>query len=195
MALARALAVEPDVLLLDEPLGALDLNLRRTMQEELKAIQRRVGATFVHVTHDQEEAMAIADRIVVMNNGLIEDEGPAERVYRRPKSRFAAAFLGEMNFVPAQARDGRLVTPLGDLGATEASGAVTLGIRPAHLRPGVGVPVEAVVREHMFQGIHRRVRVEAGGLDLLAHLPLGVEAAPGDHLTLAVDTAEIVVLP
>jgi spermidine/putrescine transport system ATP-binding protein len=195
VALARALAVEPDVLLLDEPLGALDLNLRRTMQEELKAIQRRVGATFVHVTHDQEEAMAIADRIVVMNKGLIEDEGPPERVYRRPKSRFAAAFLGEMNFVPAEGRAGRLATPLGDLGPTDASGAVTIGLRPAHLRPGVGVPVEAVVHEVMFQGIHRRIRVDAGGLDLLAHLPLGVEAAPGDRVMLAVDTAEVVVLP
>jgi spermidine/putrescine transport system ATP-binding protein len=195
VALARALAVEPDVLLLDEPLGALDLNLRRTMQEELKAIQRRVGATFVHVTHDQEEAMAIADRIVVMNKGLIEDEGPPERIYRRPKSRFAAAFLGEMNFVPAEGRAGRLATPLGDLGPTDALGAVTIGLRPAHLRPGVGVPVEAVVHEVMFQGIHRRIRVDAGGLDLLAHLPLGVEAAPGDQVTLAVETAEIVVLP
>jgi spermidine/putrescine transport system ATP-binding protein len=195
VALARALAVEPDVLLLDEPLGALDLNLRRQMQEELKAIQRRVGATFVHVTHDQEEAMAIADRIVVMNKGLIEDEGAPERVYRRPKSRFAAAFLGEMNFVPAEIRGGRCMTALGDLGPAEAAGAVTLGIRPAHLRPGVGVPVEAVVREVMFQGIHRRIRVEAGGLELLAHLPLGIEAAPGHRVTLAVDTAEIVVLP
>jgi hypothetical protein len=87
------------------------------------------------------------------------------------------------------------VTPLGDLGPTDATATVTIGLRPAHLRPGVGVPVEAVVREVMFQGIHRRVRVEAGGLDLLAHLPLGVEAAPGDRVTLAVDTAEIVVLP
>lgn len=75
VALARALAVDPDVLLLDEPLGALDLKLRRQMQDELKAIQRKVGTTFVHVTHDQEEAMAIADRIVVMNQGRVEDFG------------------------------------------------------------------------------------------------------------------------
>jgi spermidine/putrescine transport system ATP-binding protein len=88
VALARALAIEPDVLLLDEPLGALDLNLRRVMQEELKSIQRRVGSTFVHVTHDQEEAMAIADRIVVMNHGRIEDQGPpsGSTVARRPDS-------------------------------------------------------------------------------------------------------------
>jgi len=196
VAWARALAVEPDVLLLDEPLGALDLKLRRAMQDELKAIQRRVGTTFVHVTHDQEEAMAIADRIVVMNRGVIEDQGPPERVYRQPKSRFAAAFLGEMNFLPGTVRDGRLITPLGDLGAAEgAAGAVTLGLRPASLRPGAGVPVQAELREVMFQGIHRRARVSAGGLDLLAHLPLEMTAAAGDRVMLAVDPAGIVVLP
>ena len=95
VALARALVVEPAVLLLDEPLGALDLKLRRQMQDELKAIQKRVGTAFVHVTHDQEEAMALADHCVVMNHGRIEDEGPPERVYARPASRFSAAFMGE----------------------------------------------------------------------------------------------------
>jgi spermidine/putrescine transport system ATP-binding protein len=195
VALARALAVEPDVLLLDEPLGALDLNLRRSMQVELKSIQRRVGATFVHVTHDQEEAMAIADRIVVMNRGRIEDEGSPERVYRHPRTRFAAGFLGEMNFVPGQVSDGRIVTPLGDLGQSgRAAGAVTVGIRPAHLRPGPGAQIAARVVDVMFHGIHRRVRVSAGGLDLLAHLPLGMQAQPGEDVMLAVDTAEIVVL-
>ena len=92
VALARALVVEPAVLLLDEPLGALDLKLRRQMQDELKAIQRRVGTTFVHVTHDQEEAMALADLCVVMNRGRIEDSGPPDRVYLRPRSRFTATF-------------------------------------------------------------------------------------------------------
>ena len=90
VALARALVVEPAVLLLDEPLGALDLKLRRQMQDELKAIQKRVGTAFVHVTHDQEEAMALADHCVVMNDGRIEDEGPPERVYARPATRFSA---------------------------------------------------------------------------------------------------------
>jgi spermidine/putrescine transport system ATP-binding protein len=197
VALARALAVEPDVLLLDEPLGALDLNLRRAMQEELKAIQRRVGATFVHVTHDQEEAMAIADRIVVMNKGLIEDQGPPERVYRRPASRFGAAFLGEMNFVPVRIEAGRYLSPLGDLGPALAPAAAeaTLCLRPAHLRPGSGVPLRATVTETMFQGLHRRVRVSAGGIDLLAHLPLGLEARPGDTVDLAIDMSEATILP
>jgi spermidine/putrescine transport system ATP-binding protein len=96
VALARAIAVEPKVLLLDEPLGALDLALRRQMQEELVRIQKRLGTTFVHVTHDQEEAMSIADRVVVMNRGRVEDVGPPSRVYLRPASLFTAAFMGEM---------------------------------------------------------------------------------------------------
>jgi spermidine/putrescine transport system ATP-binding protein len=104
VALARALAVDPDVLLLDEPLGALDLKLRRQMQDELKAIQKRVGTTFVHVTHDQEEAMAIADRIVVMNQGKVEDFGSPSEIYMRPKSLFSAGFMGEVNFLDGKVK-------------------------------------------------------------------------------------------
>jgi spermidine/putrescine transport system ATP-binding protein len=196
VALARALAVEPQVLLLDEPLGALDLSLRRSMQAELRAIQRRVGATFVHVTHDQDEAMAIADRIVVMNRGRIEDEGPPERVYRAPRSRFAAGFLGEMSFLPAVAQGGVWVTAAGPLAlATAAEGTrATLGIRPEHVAPGGSLP--ARVTESIFHGAHRRVRVVTdGGVDLLALLPVGMDASPGDRLALAVDPAHLTVLP
>src|SRR4029079_12728893 len=100
VALARALVVEPSVLLLDEPLGALDLKLRRQMQDELKALQRRVGTAFIHVTHDQEEAMALGDICVVMNQGRIEDSGPPDRVYSRPATRFSAAFMGENTLLP-----------------------------------------------------------------------------------------------
>lgn len=195
VALARALAVDPDVLLLDEPLGALDLNLRRAMQEELKSIQRRVGATFVHVTHDQEEAMAIADRIVVMNGGCIEDEGPPERVYRAPATRFAAAFLGEMNFIPGIGGPDGIVTALGTL-PLDAPGPVTLCVRPDHLRPGPGHPaVEAEIVETVFQGGHRRVRVRLGGLSLLAHVPVGTPVAPGDKIRLSIDPAHVTHLP
>ena len=102
VALARAIAVEPKVLLLDEPLGALDLALRRQMQEELVRIQKSVGTTFVHVTHDQEEAMSIADRIVVMNKGRIEDMGPPSRIYLRPATLFAATFMGESNILAGE---------------------------------------------------------------------------------------------
>ena len=198
VALARALAVKPDVLLLDEPLGALDLALRRAMQGELKSIQAAVGATFVHVTHDQEEAMAIADRIVVMNRGLIEDQGQPERVYRAPRTRFAAAFLGEMSFLPATVTGGRYHTPLGTLGPADApeGTTLTLGVRPEHVAPGDGIP--ARVLETTFQGAHRRIRaapLAAPGSELLAQLPLGLDAAPGDTLSLAIDQSHLVPLP
>ncbi len=129
VALARALVVEPQVLLLDEPLGALDLGLRRQMQQELKAIQRRVGTTFIHVTHDQEEAMAIADLVVVMNKGQIVDHGAPRQVYLRPRSLFSAAFLGEINRIPGQGRGDRFETSLGSL-PLPLFGAQTLCIRP-----------------------------------------------------------------
>ncbi|MBX6321379.1 MAG: ABC transporter ATP-binding protein, partial [Rhodospirillaceae bacterium] len=148
VALARALAVEPAVLLLDEPLGALDLALRRQMQDELKAIQRRLGTTFVHVTHDQEEAMSIADQICLLNHGRIEDLGPPERVYLRPASLFAATFMGESNIIEGRvaAAAGREVlaeTPLGRLplpGGGAPGETVRLSLRPERIIPG---PAEA----------------------------------------------------
>jgi spermidine/putrescine transport system ATP-binding protein len=102
VALARALVVEPQLLLLDEPLGALDMKLRRQMQDELKALQQRVGTAFVHVTHDQEEAMALADQVVVMNKGRIEDLGTPEKVYANPSTAFSAGFMGESTLVPSE---------------------------------------------------------------------------------------------
>jgi spermidine/putrescine transport system ATP-binding protein len=98
VALARALVNEPAVLLLDEPLAALDLKLRRAMQVELKALQERVGIAFLYVTHDQEEALALSDRIAVMNRGRILQEGTPEEIYERPRSRFVADFIGQTNF-------------------------------------------------------------------------------------------------
>jgi len=99
VALARALVLEPDVLLLDEPLSALDPQLRKQVRAELKDLQRRVGVTFLFITHDQEEAMSMSDRIAVMNRGSVEQVGTPEEVYRRPKTRFVASFLGAMNWI------------------------------------------------------------------------------------------------
>ena len=109
VALARAIVVEPAVLLLDEPLGALDLKIRQQMQEELVQLQRRIETTFVHVTHDQEEAMNIGDVVVVINEGRIEDVGPPERVYLKPASLFTARFMGDSN-IPDR-KTGRLRRP------------------------------------------------------------------------------------
>ena len=102
IALARAIVIEPDVLLLDEPLSALDANLREEMRTELKTIQREVGITSIFVTHDQEEALAMSDRVVVMNKGVIEQQGSPEDVYRRPETRFVATFLGQSNLLPGR---------------------------------------------------------------------------------------------
>ena len=112
VALARAIVIEPDVLLLDEPLSALDANLREDMRVELKTIQRALGITTVFVTHDQEEALAISDRVVVMNRGRIEQEGTPESVYRRPESRFVADFLGRPNILAAEVLEARETSAL-----------------------------------------------------------------------------------
>ncbi len=146
VALARALVNEPRVLLLDEPLGALDLKLRKQMQVELKRIQREVGVTFLYVTHDQEEALAMSDRLAVMNLGKIEQIGVPEEVYDRPATEFVAAFLGASNLLPGEIRgsDGVLTTiALDDAGEVRVPaervprGAVRVkvGVRPEKLQP------------------------------------------------------------
>ncbi|WP_137392465.1 ABC transporter ATP-binding protein [Rhodoligotrophos defluvii] len=140
IALARAIVIEPDVLLLDEPLSALDANLREEMRTELKLIQREVGITTIFVTHDQEEALAMSDRIVVMNHGVVEQEGPPEEVYRRPASRFVASFLGQSNLL-----GGRINGVNGSVAQVELDGGPQLTVQAP---PGVapGLPVTVVVR-------------------------------------------------
>src|SRR5215475_3750615 len=123
IALARAIVIEPDVLLLDEPLSALDANLREEMRTELKIIQREVGITTIFVTHDQEEALSLSDRIVVMNHGLIEQNGTPEEVYRAPASRFVASFLGQSNLLTgtiAATQDGKAKITLDNGASIEA---------------------------------------------------------------------------
>ncbi len=182
VALARALAVDPDVLLLDEPLGALDLKLRRQMQDELKSIQRRVGTTFVHVTHDQDEAMAIADVIVVINAGRIEDQGPPQQIYLHPRSLFSAGFMGEMNRIPSTATAGGIDTPLGPL-PIAGHGHQILCLRPEN----IGLTGEialgpARLIEAAFFGSHHRAHfapLAAPDLRLIAHLPPNTAPEPG----------------
>jgi spermidine/putrescine transport system ATP-binding protein len=176
VALARALAVDPQVLLLDEPLGALDLKLRRQMQDELKSIQRRVGTTFIHVTHDQEEAMAIADRIVVMNQGRIEDVGPPQDIYLRPKSLFSAGFMGEINLIPATPTTAGIETPLGPLSVAAASkNPQTLCLRPENIGLAGDLALgPARLTDVAFFGTHHRCHftpLAAPGMTLIAHLP------------------------
>lgn len=190
VALARALIVEPAVLLLDEPLGALDLKLRRQMQDELKAIQKRVGTAFIHVTHDQEEAMALADHLVVMNHGRIEDQGTPERVYARPATRFTATFMGESTIVPGSVAGGMIETPLGCFPADEDARHVA--IRPEHV--SLGGSISATVTDVVYQGSFKRVTARVGGIDLLARLPAGTAIAPGQQVMLAVDAPHAIVV-
>ncbi|MGA1678557.1 MAG: ABC transporter ATP-binding protein [Candidatus Nanopelagicales bacterium] len=144
VAVARALINKPDVLLLDEPLGALDLKLRRQMQLELKWIQKDVGTTFVHVTHDQEEAMTMADTVAVMNEGRIEQMGSPVEIYENPKTAFVANFLGQSNLFTGTVKgvDGDLVAvdvngltlyvPKGKTNIT--SGKIVIGVRPEKIK-------------------------------------------------------------
>jgi len=143
VALARALVNRPDVLLLDEPLGALDLRLRRQMQLELKRIQSEVGITFIHVTHDQEEAMTMADTVAVMNEGRLHQAGAPEALYERPATAFVAGFLGTSNLLTgtvvgptAIELDERtqVTVPAERLGGR--SGRIAVGIRPERIRMG-----------------------------------------------------------
>ena len=142
VALARALVNEPRVLLLDEPLGALDLKLREAMQDELKSLQQRLGITFIFVTHDQEEALTMSDRIGVMSAGKLQQVGSPREIYTHPVNRFVASFIGETNFLPAT-RDGNALRLAGghmiempaEAGSVAATGKpVTVTIRPEQVR-------------------------------------------------------------
>ncbi len=209
VALARSLVVEPLLLLLDEPLGALDLKLRRQMQDELKALQRRVGTTFVHVTHDQEEAMAIADHIVVMNAGRIEDQGTPERIYLKPANRFTALFMGESNILDAGISSARgdgcvAETVLGQLrvdGERPVGSKAVLALRPEHIQAGGIAPAgwiagpEATLIETLFLGTHNRARIRlADGTILLARAPLGTVLLEGALVLTAIDAERIALL-
>ena len=204
VALARALVVDPEILLLDEPLGALDLNLRRQMQDELIDLHKRVGRTFIHVTHDQEEAMALASQIVVMNKGRVEDFGPPERVYARPASRFTATFMGESTLI-----DGRVTSASGgrvrvetDIGAFDIEGdastgaSATLVLRPENISIGSGdVSLgQAHVQEVVYQGTHYRAIAKHAGSDreLVLRLPPQSRIDIGAPLSIGCDRQNLV---
>jgi spermidine/putrescine transport system ATP-binding protein len=169
VAIARALVNKPKVLLLDEPLGALDLKLRKRLQTELSIIQRQVGTTFVFVTHDQEEAMALADRIAIMNDGRIEQIGTPEEIYRHPISRFAADFIGESNILhghrlgDAFILENNTPVPL----PHNAPGSVTsLVVRPEALRVDPSGFLAATVLSHAYLGSTSRLVMELENTDM-----------------------------
>jgi spermidine/putrescine transport system ATP-binding protein len=160
VALARALVMDPEVLLLDEPLAALDLKLRQAMQEELRRIHREIGGTFVFVTHDQSEALGLANRIAVMKDGRIEQIGTPEEIYLRPETHFVASFIGEANLLKGQRTGGQVHAACGLTCADAGSdGAVTLVVRPESVRRlGDGehaeMEIAGTVEEIVFLGAH-----------------------------------------
>jgi spermidine/putrescine transport system ATP-binding protein len=208
VALARALVVEPKVLLLDEPLGALDLKLRRQMQDELKLLQKRIGTTFVHVTHDQEEAMALADTLVVMNKGRIEDMGASERVYARPATFFTAGFMGEItSFSGKAAGSGMVETVLGRLAVEcdlDAGRPVRVALRPEAML--IGTPANGAqllghlrVREIVFQGASKRVLGDIGPAEApvaaIVRVDAAAQVATGAHVPVYARLDSILVYP
>jgi spermidine/putrescine transport system ATP-binding protein len=203
VALARALVVEPEILLLDEPLGALDLNLRRQMQDELMDLQRRTGRSFVHVTHDQEEAMALASLVVVMNKGRIEDMGTPKRIYEQPATRFTATFMGESTQIAGRvtASQGGIMDVTTVLGMLRLAGSyaigteVTLILRPENIQSGPAGEIDAddvdlgsaYIREAVFQGAHYRVlaRSDQGGQEFVLRLAADYAVGQGMRLNLS----------
>ncbi len=208
VAIARALAVQPQVLLLDEPLSALDLKLRQHMRRELRAIQQRVGLTFIYITHDQGEALTMSDRIAVMNRGRIEQVGEAREVYEHPTTAFVAGFVGETNALPGRVvrvADGHavLTTPLGALrgrnprGLAVGAGAA-LFVRPERLdAEGRGDNrCAAEVASVAYEGSLTHLALRgAGGVALTATVTRSAAPAIGTALTLGFAAEDAVVLP
>ena len=186
VAIARALAVKPRVLLLDEPLGALDLKLRREMQVELKKIQQQMGITFIYVTHDQEEALTMSDTVVVLNQGYIQQIGTPVDIYNEPTNAFVADFIGESNIIDGVMIRDRLVRILGaeivcvDEGFVENM-PVDVVIRPEDvvLTPPSQGELKGVVTDIIFKGVHYEMHVMANGYEWLVHstvsTPIGAE--------------------
>jgi spermidine/putrescine transport system ATP-binding protein len=192
VALARAIVNEPKILLLDEPLAALDRKLRREMQIELQTLQRQLGITFVLVTHDQEEALSMSDRICIMRGGRIVQSGSPDSLYDRPNSRYVADFVGKSNFIDGvfdPGAGGRIVTPSGHSFGGRISGALTpgskaaLSIRPEQIElthtPRTGT-TPVIVINRIFLGEHTEYLVRHAALgDLLVLVARQAEATEG----------------
>ncbi len=185
VALARALVREPDVFLLDEPLSNLDAELRVRTRTELRALHDRVGATMLHVTHDQTEALVLGDRVAVLRDGRIEQVGTPEEIWRRPATSFVARFVGSpsMNLLPA---DGPLPVPGGP-----RDSAHQVGVRPEAVRLGDPDGVAATVRRVEVVGEDTYVYLALGGHEVVARVPTDARPTPGDAVTVTARPADV----
>jgi putative spermidine/putrescine transport system ATP-binding protein len=201
IALARALAISPKVLLLDEPLSALDAKVRRQLREEIRRIQIAVGTTTLFVTHDQEEALALGDRVGVMSAGRLEQLAPPTELYDRPRTAFVAEFVGLTNRVPGTVRDGHvelLAQRLPLLGGSAGSGPVTALIRPESVRLGGSEGAEGHILAVSFLGSVSRVQVGLTDGSVIAAQVTVAEAAgltPGDAIRVNVAPAPVFAVP
>nr|WP_206526650.1 ABC transporter ATP-binding protein [Rhodobacter kunshanensis] len=203
VALARALAPQPKVLLLDEPLSALDLKLRKEMQVELKRLQTETGITFIFVTHDQEEALTMSDRIGVMSAGKLQQVGSPKDIYTRPVNRFVASFIGETNFLPATVVPGGVRLATGDVVevAAQARGDVTLTVRPEQVRivgAGEAGAIAATVKFLVYFGTDTHCHLAlADGTEVVARVQspasgeAGIEAGSAVGLRFASGAAQV----
>ncbi|MFF2192884.1 ABC transporter ATP-binding protein [Streptomyces sp. NPDC058157] len=197
VALARALAPSPRLLMLDEPLGQLDRGLRERLVVELQGLFSRLGTTVLAVTHDQGEAFALADRVVVMRDGRIAQAGTPLEVWQRPASEFVARFLGFENVVPATVSGGAAATPWGKVPVPEGSaqGEQRLLVRPAGVVP-CAAGLDCVVESRTFRGTHVALLLRpAQGPVLEAECDLAAAPAVGDRIAVAFTPSEVVVLP
>lgn len=210
IALARSLVLHPVVLLLDEPLGALDARIRKQMQIELKQIQMKLGQTFVYVTHDQEEAMTMSDIVAIMNNGVLEQLGTPEQVYDSPTSLFVATFLGECTTVSGTCSDtnGTFVSKAlgkiqGRITCKEFVGPAVLCIRPENVMistdkkpmPQADYSFSGTVTQKVFKGLNTRINVDCGGDTILSDVIGKSDLIPGDSVTLSFSAQNALVLP
>ncbi|WP_428562448.1 MAG: ABC transporter ATP-binding protein [Solidesulfovibrio sp. DCME] len=208
VALARAMALSPDILLLDEPLSALDAKVRVHLRAEIKALQQRLGVTTVMVTHDQEEALTMADRILVMDQGRIAQEGAPREIYDRPATPFVAAFVGSMNFLAGAKKrgdggydlSGRVLPPAREPRPLSPGQAASLGIRPEDVALAPAAPghdaMAAVVRQVEFRGPSTRVSLVLEG-PAPEHAPIeaDIPAARARELALGAGQVLHLVLP
>jgi putative spermidine/putrescine transport system ATP-binding protein len=204
VALARCFVYQPAIILMDEPLGALDRQLREHMQIEIKRLHRDTGATIIYVTHDQEEALALSDRICVMNHARIEQVGTPQEIYRFPRTAFTAGFIGTSTLLRGTVAAGGLETPLGHFtlppGAAPrpVGAAAALVVRPEHLRLGEGAnSIRGVVAETVYAGAETRLLLAlADETTAVLRLPTGAEAPPiGAAVGAHWDSTDAVLVP
>ncbi|MDR3377006.1 MAG: ABC transporter ATP-binding protein [Ancalomicrobiaceae bacterium] len=200
VALARAIVSHPKVLLLDEPLSNLDARLREDMQVELIELHKRLGLTTLFVTHDQDEALSLSDRVVLLNNGWVEQQGSPSEIYDRPATEFASNFIGSANLIDATIveRDGRPMAMLADqqclaLAAGEAArGAVRLALRQEDMQLAAsGSGISGTVRTRVFLGAQNRYVVEVAGATIRVLAANAAVYATGDPVVLSIDPARV----